>query len=74
MAKLKASFDYCDPIYQSMTDGEGAPEVKWARWDMSKLGLLNELEHLARQRNVRHHCGVSSGEGDCSSPSSEGRP
>jgi hypothetical protein len=38
---LKASFDYCDPIYQSMTDAVGAQKVKWARWDMSKLGLLN---------------------------------
>ena len=43
---LKASFDYCDPVYASMTDAEGAATVKWARWEMSKLGLLNF--------NVRH--------------------
>jgi len=41
VAALKASFDYCDPIYASMTDAEGAAKVRWARWDMSKLGLLN---------------------------------
>jgi Tfp pilus assembly protein PilV len=41
VAALKASFDYCDPIYASMTDAAGAATVKWARWNMSKLGLLN---------------------------------
>jgi hypothetical protein len=41
VAALKASFDYCDPIYESMTDAAGAATVRWARWDMSKLGLLN---------------------------------
>ena len=38
---LKASFDYCDPVYETMTDSAGASRVKWARWEMSKLGLLN---------------------------------
>ena len=38
---LKASFDYCDPVYAGMTDAAGAAKVKWARWEMSKLGLLN---------------------------------
>lgn len=41
VAALQASFDYCDPIYASMTDAVGAAKVRWARWDMSKLGLLN---------------------------------
>jgi uncharacterized damage-inducible protein DinB len=41
IAALKASFDYCDPVYETMTDATGAGRVKWARWDMSKLGLLN---------------------------------
>ena len=41
VAALKASFDYCDPIYASMTDAAGAAKVRWARWDMTKLGLLN---------------------------------
>jgi hypothetical protein len=38
---LKTSFDFCDPIYASMTDAVGAGKVRWARWDMTKLGLLN---------------------------------
>lgn len=41
VAALKASFDYCDPVYETMTDSAGAAKVKWARWDMPKLGLLN---------------------------------
>ena len=41
VAALQASFDYCDPVYESMTDTVAAGQVKWARWDMSKLGLLN---------------------------------
>ena len=41
IAALKASFDYCDPVYASMTDAAGASQIRWARWDMSKLGLLN---------------------------------
>lgn len=41
MAALKASFDYCDPVYAAMTDAAGAAKVKWAVWDLSKLGLLN---------------------------------
>ncbi|HYL39589.1 MAG TPA: DinB family protein [Bryobacteraceae bacterium] len=40
-AALKASFDYCDPVYESMTDAAGTGKVHWVRWDMSKLGLLN---------------------------------
>jgi hypothetical protein len=41
VAALKASFDYCDPVYEKMTDAKGAVKVKWARWDMTRLGLLN---------------------------------
>jgi hypothetical protein len=41
VAALKASFDACDPVYEKMTDAEGAAKVRWARWEMSKLGLLN---------------------------------
>ena len=41
VAALQASFDYCDPVYASMTDAVGAAKVKWVKWDMSKLGLLN---------------------------------
>ncbi len=41
VAALKASFDYCDPLYASMTDAAGTPKVKWLIGDMSRLGLLN---------------------------------
>ena len=41
VASLKASFDYCDPVYASMTDKSAAAQVTWFRWKMSKLGLLN---------------------------------
>ncbi len=41
VVSLKASFDYCDPVYASMTDKAGAAQVTWFRWKMSKLGLLN---------------------------------
>jgi hypothetical protein len=41
VAALKASFDYCDPVYEKMTDAVGAGKVRWARWDMTRLGLLN---------------------------------
>jgi DinB superfamily len=40
VSALKASFDYCDPVYETITDSAGAAKVKWARWEMSKLGLL----------------------------------
>lgn len=46
IAALQASFDYCDPIYASITDAEASAKVRWARWDMSKLGLLSwNIEH-----------------------------
>jgi len=46
IAALKESFDYCDPIYASITDAEASAKVRWARWDMSKLGLLSwNIEH-----------------------------
>jgi uncharacterized damage-inducible protein DinB len=41
VASLKASFDYCDPVYEKMTDAAGAGQITWFRWKMSKLGLLN---------------------------------
>ena len=40
-AVLKASFDYCDPVYDSMTDVAGAQMVKMFGHDSSKLGVLN---------------------------------
>lgn len=40
MAALKASFDYCDPIYDSLTDAEATQEVKIFGRPQSKLSAL----------------------------------
>ncbi|MBZ5577464.1 MAG: DinB family protein [Acidobacteriia bacterium] len=40
-AALKASFDYCDGVYNAMTDAEGATMVKMFGRDLTKLGVLN---------------------------------
>jgi len=39
--ELKASFTYCDTVFDSMTDKEGAVKVKMFGRDMTKLGVLN---------------------------------
>jgi uncharacterized damage-inducible protein DinB len=39
--ELKASFAYCDMVFDSMTDKEGATKVKMFGRDMTKLGVLN---------------------------------
>ncbi len=40
-AALKASFDYCDGVYDSLTDPAGAATVKMFGRDTSKIGVLN---------------------------------
>ena len=40
-AALKASFDDCDPVYDSMTDADAAKMVKMFGHDRTKLGVLN---------------------------------
>lgn len=40
-AALKASFDYCDPVYNSMTDAAGAEKVTMFGRQLTKLGVLN---------------------------------
>jgi hypothetical protein len=40
-AALKASFDYCDGLYNTMTDADGATMVKMFGRDLTKLGVLN---------------------------------
>lgn len=40
-AALKASFDYCDAVYNSMTDANGAAKVSMFGRQMTKLGVLN---------------------------------
>jgi uncharacterized damage-inducible protein DinB len=41
IAVLKQSFDYCDPIYDSMTDASGAAKVNMFGRQVTKLGVLN---------------------------------
>jgi uncharacterized damage-inducible protein DinB len=41
VAALKASFDYCDGVYDAMTDADGAQMVKMFGRDRAKLGVLN---------------------------------
>ncbi len=41
MAALKDSFDYCDGVYNSMTDATGAQKVKMFGRELTKLGVLN---------------------------------
>jgi hypothetical protein len=40
-AYLKSSFDYCNQVYNSMTDLAGAVKVKFLSRELTKLGLLN---------------------------------
>ncbi|HEY7335257.1 MAG TPA: DinB family protein [Bryobacteraceae bacterium] len=40
-AALKQSFDYCDAVYNSMTDAEGAMKVTMFGRPLTKLGVLN---------------------------------
>lgn len=45
-AALKESFDYCDPVFASMTDATGAQTVKMFGRMSSKLGVLNfDIDH-----------------------------
>lgn len=40
-AALKASFDYCDSVYDSMTDADAAAKVTMFGRQLTKLGVLN---------------------------------
>ena len=40
-AALKESFDYCDSVYNSMTDADAAMMVKMFGREMTKLGVLD---------------------------------
>lgn len=72
VAVLKVSFDYCDPVYESMTDAAGAAKVKWARWEMSKLGLLNW--NISHDNEMYGILGAFLRLKGLVPPSSEGRP
>jgi uncharacterized damage-inducible protein DinB len=72
VAALKASFDYCDPVYASMTDAAAAAQVRWARWNMSKLGLLNW--NISHDNEMYGIIGAFLRIKGLVPPSSEGRP
>ena len=72
VAALQASFDYCDPVYASMTDRAGGAPVKWFRWDMSKMGLLNW--NIAHDNEMYGIIGAFLRIKGLVPPSSEGRP
>jgi hypothetical protein len=72
VAALKASFEYCDPVYETMTDSAGAAKVRWARWDMSKLGLLNW--NISHDNEMYGILGAFLRIKGIVPPSSEGRP
>jgi len=72
VAALKASFDYCDPVYSTMTDKAGAAKVTWARWEMSRLGLLNW--NISHDNEMYGILGAFLRIKGLVPPSSEGRP
>lgn len=41
VATLKAAFDYCDPIYDALTDSNGLEMGKMFGRDMAKFSILN---------------------------------
>jgi hypothetical protein len=72
VAALKASFNYCDTVYETMTDSAGAVKVKWARWEMSRLGLLNW--NISHDNEMYGIIGAYLRIKGLVPPSSEGRP
>jgi hypothetical protein len=72
VADLKASFDYWDPVYETMTDVAGVPKVKWFVGDMSKLGLLNW--NISHDNEMYGIIGAFLRIKGLVPPSSEGRP
>jgi DinB superfamily len=72
VAALKASFDYCDGIYNSMTDASGAAMVKMFGRDVSKLGVLNF--NIAHDNEMYGTAAAYLRIKGIVPPSSEGRP
>ena len=72
VAALKASFDYCDPIYNSMTDASGAAMVKMFGRDVTKLGVLNF--NIAHDNEMYGTAAAYLRIKGIVPPSSEGRP
>jgi DinB superfamily len=72
VAALKASFDYCDPVYASMTDAAGAAQVNWFGFKMSRLGMLNW--NISHDNEMYGIIGAFLRIKGIVPPSSEGRP
>jgi hypothetical protein len=71
-AALKASFDYCDPVYDSITDTSGAQVVKVFGRDKSRLGVL--FLNIAHDNEMYGQMVAYMRIKGIVPPSSEGRP
>jgi hypothetical protein len=72
VAALKASFDYCDAVYNSMTDAAGAVKVTVFGRQITKLGVLNL--NAAHDNEMYGTAVAYLRLKDIVPPSSEGRP
>jgi hypothetical protein len=72
VAALKASFDYCDTVYDSMNDVDGAAKVTMFGRQLTKLGVLNF--NTAHDNEMYGTAVAYLRLKDIVPPSSEGRP
>jgi hypothetical protein len=72
VAALKASFDYCDTVYDSMNDADGAAKVNMFGRQVTKLGVLNF--NTAHDNEMYGTAVAYLRLKDIVPPSSEGRP
>jgi hypothetical protein len=71
-AALKASFDYCDAVYNAMTDADAAMKVTMFGRQLTKLGVLNF--NTAHDNEMYGTAVAYLRLKDIVPPSSEGRP
>jgi hypothetical protein len=72
IAALKASFDYCDAVYDSMNDTDGAAKVTMFGRQLTKIGVLNF--NTAHDNEMYGTAVAYLRLKDIVPPSSEGRP
>ena len=72
IAALKASFDYCDAVYDSMNDTDGAVKVTMFGRQLTKIGVLNF--NTAHDNEMYGTAVAYLRLKDIVPPSSEGRP
>jgi hypothetical protein len=72
VAALKASFDYCDAVYDSINDADGAAKVNMFGRQVTKLGVLNF--NTAHDNEMYGTAVAYLRLKDIVPPSSEGRP